>query len=125
MEGNMDFETYKRKLLEENERNRLSELQTKYNGIKTPDYANMSLRDELQTRFDLDELNNLEQKYGVQQTQTLKPKITAPASQPSYGQQTSSQQPNSQSSTWDNTLRKLKDGATIAWDTSNNCLGYY
>ena len=98
MEGNMDFETYKRKLLEENERNRLSELQTKYNGIKTPDYANMSLRDELQTRFDLDELNNLEQKYGVQQTQTLKPKITAPASQPSYGQQTSSQQPNSQSS---------------------------
>ena len=33
----MDFEIYKRKLLEEDERNRLSELQTKYNGIKTPD----------------------------------------------------------------------------------------
>lgn len=73
----MDFEIYKRKLLEEDERNRLSELQTKYNGIKTPDYANMSLRDELQTRFDLDELNNLQQKYGVQQTSALKSQITA------------------------------------------------
>ena len=112
----MDFEAYKRKLLEEDERNRLSELQTKYNGIKTPDYANMSLRDELQTRFDLDELKNLQQKYGVQQTQTLKPKITAPASQPSYGQQTSSQQPNSQSSTWDNTLRKAEQLTTAALD---------
>ena len=46
----MDFETYKKKLKEEIERSRLSELQTKYNGIGTPDYANMSLRDELQTR---------------------------------------------------------------------------
>ena len=117
MEGNMDFETYKRKLLEENERNRLSELQTKYNGVETPDYENMSLRDELQTRFDLDELNNLQQKYGVQQTPASQPQVTASVSQPSYGQQTSFQQPNSQSSTWDNTLRKLKDGATIAWDT--------
>ncbi len=109
----MDFETYKRKLLEEDERNRLSELQTKYNGIKTPDYANMSLRDELQTRFDLDELKNLQQKYGVQQTQTLKPKITAPVSQPSYGQQTSSQQPNSQSqnSFWQQTYDKINQVA--------------
>ena len=107
----MDFETYKRKLLEENERNRLSELQTKYNGVETPDYENMSLRDELQTRFDLDELNNLQQKYGVQQTPASQPQVTASVSQPSYGQQTSSQQPNSQPSTWDNTLRKLKDGA--------------
>ena len=112
----MDFETYKRKLLEEDERNRLSELRTKYNGVGTPDYANMSLRDELQTRFDLDELNNLEQKYGVQQTQTLKPQMTALASQPSYGQQISSPQPNSQPSTWDNTLRKAEQLTTAALD---------
>ena len=92
----MDFEAYKRKLLEGDERNRLSELQAKYNGIKTPDYANMSLRDELQTRFDLDELKNLEQKYGVQQTPVAQPQMTAPAPQSSYGQQTSSQQSNSQ-----------------------------
>lgn len=118
MEGNMDFETYKRKLLEENERNRLSELQTKYNGVGTPDYENMSLRDELQTRFDLDELKNLQQKYGVQQTPASQPQMTAPAPQPSYGQSISSPQPNSQPSTWDNTLRKAQ-----RW--GNNCLGYY
>ena len=112
----MDFETYKRKLLEENERNRLSELQTKYNGVGTPDYEDMSLRDELQTRFDLDELNNLQQKYGVQQTPAFKPQMTAPAPQPNYGQQTPSQQPNSQSSTWDNTLRKAEQLTTAALD---------
>ena len=112
----MDFEAYKRKLLEEDERNRLSELQTKYNGVGTPDYEDMSLRDELQTRFDLDELNNLQQKYGVQQTPAFKPQVTASVSQPSYGQQTSSQQSNSQSSTWDNTLRKAEQLTTAALD---------
>lgn len=112
----MDFEIYKRKLLEEDERNRLSELQTKYNGIKTPDYANMSLRDELQTRFDLDELNNLQQKYGVQQTSALKSQITASSPQSSYVQPISSQQPNSQPSTWDNTLRKAEQLTTAALD---------
>ena len=82
----------------------------------TPDYENMSLRDELQTRFDLDELKNLQQKYGVQQTPAFKPQVTASVSQPSYGQQTSSQQPNSQSSTWDNTLRKAEQLTTAALD---------
>ena len=42
--------------------------------------------------------------------------MTAPAPQPSYGQQTSSQQPNSQSSTWDNTLRKAEQLTTAALD---------
>ena len=112
----MNFETYKRKLLEEDERNRLSELQTKYSGVGTPDYANMSLRDELQTRFDLDELNNLQQKYGVQQTPASQPQMTAPAPQPSYGQSISSPQPNSQPSTWDNTLRKAEQLTTAALD---------
>ena len=109
----MDFEAYKRKLLEGDERNRLSELQAKYNGIKTPDYANMSLRDELQTRFDLDELKNLEQKYGVQQTPVAQPQMTAPAPQSSYGQQTSSQQPNSQpqNSFWQQTADKINQAA--------------
>ena len=116
MEENMNFETYKRKLLEEDERNRLSELQTKYSGVGTPDYANMSLRDELQTRFDLDELNNLQQKYGVQQTPASQPQMTAPAPQPSYGQSISSPQPNSQPSTWDNTLRKAEQLTTAALD---------
>lgn len=64
----------------------------------------MSLRDELQTRFDLDELNNLQQKYGVQQTSALKSQITASSPQSSYVQPISSQQPNSQPSTWDNPL---------------------
>ena len=42
--------------------------------------------------------------------------MTAPAPQPNYGQQTSSQQPNSQSSTWDNTLRKAEQLTTAALD---------
>ena len=112
----MDFETYKKKLKEEIERSRLSELQTKYNGIGTPDYANMSLRDELQTRLDLNKLNNLQQKYGVQQPPAPQPQIPASATQPSYVQPTSSPQPNSQPSTWDNTLRKAEQLATAALD---------
>lgn len=76
----------------------------------------MSLRDELQTRFDLDELNNLQQKYGVQQTSALKSQITASSPQSSYVQPISSQQPNSQPSTWDNTLRKAEQLTTAALD---------
>ena len=117
----MDFEAYKRKLLEEDERNRLSELQTKYNGVKTPDYANMSLRDELQTRFDLDELNNLEQKYGMQQTPVLNPQITAPVSQPSYGQPN----PQPQNSFWQQTYDKLNQVADkFATDTEGAAIAF-
>ena len=86
------------------------------NPVKTPGYANMSLRDELQTRFNLDELNNLQQKYGVQQTSALKSQITASSPQSSYVQPISSQQPNSQPSTWDNTLRKAEQLTTAALD---------
>ena len=46
-----------------NER-RLRELQSKYQSPETIDYSNMSLRDELQTRFDLDELNRLSAELG-------------------------------------------------------------
>lgn len=109
----MDFEAYKRKLLEENERNRLSELQTKYKGIKTPNYANMSLQEELRTRFDLDELNTLQQKYGTQQTPVLKPQITAPVSQPDDVKPNRYQQSNSQpqNSFWQNTYDKINQVA--------------
>ena len=93
----MDLETYKRKLLEDDERKNLAELQKKYSGKETPNYADMSLREELETRFDLNELNDLQQKYGEQQTQTT----STPYNQPS-----APQQPNTQPSTWDNTIRK-------------------
>lgn len=46
-----------------NER-RFNELQSKYQSPETIDYSNMSLRDELQTRFDLDELNRLSAELG-------------------------------------------------------------
>ena len=46
-----------------NER-RLRELQSKYQSPEAIDYSNMSLRDELQTRFDLDELNRLSAELG-------------------------------------------------------------
>ena len=42
--------------------------------------------------------------------------MTAPAPQPSYGQSISSPQPNSQPSTWDNTLRKAEQLTTAALD---------
>jgi len=81
----MNYEEYKRKILEDDERNRLSELRTKYNGMSTPNYSNMSLRDELQTRFDLNELNELHNKYsGQQQTFTSWGDMQAPASQSAY-----------------------------------------
>ncbi len=46
------------------------------NPVKTPDYANMSLRDELQTRFNLDELNNLQQKYIATVTMAKDSRVT-------------------------------------------------
>lgn len=112
----MEFEEYKRKLLEEDEHKRLAELQAKYNGMGTPNYSNMSLRDEPQTRFDLSELNDLQQKYSVQQTPASQLQMTALVPQPSYKQPTSSPQLNSQPSTWDNTLRKAEQLTTAALD---------
>ena len=103
----MDLETYKRKLLEEDERKNLAELQKKYNGMETPNYADMSLRNELETKFDLKELNDLQQKYGEQQPQT---------NSTQYSQPNAPQQPNPQPSTWDNTLRKTEQLATGALD---------
>ena len=50
-----------------NER-RFNELQSKYQSPETIDYSNMSLRDELQTRFDLDELNRLSAELGKENT---------------------------------------------------------
>ena len=57
------FNTMKKELIEKDERSRLDELKNKYGRTPNIDYTNMCLRDELQTRFDLQELNNLQQKY--------------------------------------------------------------
>ena len=40
-------------------------MQAKYPNPDNIDYGNMNLRDELQTRFDLDEMNNLSTKLGA------------------------------------------------------------
>ena len=47
------------------EEKRLRELQAKYPNPDNIDYGNMSLRNELQTRFDLNEMNNLSAKLGT------------------------------------------------------------
>lgn len=47
------------------EEKRLRELQAKYPNPDNIDYGNMSLRNELQTRFDLNEMNNLSTKLGA------------------------------------------------------------
>lgn len=56
-----EYQCRMEELTRENEQKRLAKLQKQY--PTTPDYSNMSLRDELKTRFDLDELNQLKQKY--------------------------------------------------------------
>lgn len=53
------------KLQRAGEEKRLKALQAKYPNPNNIDYGNMSLRDELQTRFDLDEMNNLSTKLGA------------------------------------------------------------
>lgn len=53
------------KLQRAGEEKRLKALQAKYPNPDNIDYGNMSLRDELQTRFDLDEMNNLSTKLGA------------------------------------------------------------
>ena len=53
------------KLQRAGEEKRLKALQAKYPNPNNIDYGNMSLRDELQTRFDLDEMNNLSAKLGA------------------------------------------------------------
>lgn len=50
-------------LKEKNERRRYDALRKKYE--TAPDFTNMSLRDEIGTRYDLDELKQLKQKFGV------------------------------------------------------------
>ena len=47
------------------EEKRLRELQAKYPNPNNIDYGNMNLRNELQTRFDLNEMNNLSTKLGA------------------------------------------------------------
>lgn len=69
-EKNMSYTNEQQQWLANMQRKReiakLQHLQQKYSVM--PDYSTMSLQDELQTRFDIDEMNQLRQKYGVQQT---------------------------------------------------------
>ena len=53
------------KLQRAGEEKRLKALQAKYPNPNNIDYGNMSLRNELQTRFDLNEMNNLSAKLGT------------------------------------------------------------
>ena len=58
---NNQFQQQMSLIRQNNERKRLAELQSKYQ--TTPDYTNMSLRDELNTRYEIGEMNQLQQKY--------------------------------------------------------------
>lgn len=59
-----EFQQMMSSLKERNERRRYDALRQKY--AAAPDYTNMSLREELETRSDLDELEQLKQKFGMQ-----------------------------------------------------------
>lgn len=58
---NNQFQQQMSLIRQNNERKRLAELQSKYQ--TAPDYTNMSLRDELNTRYEIGEMNQLQQKY--------------------------------------------------------------
>ena len=74
--SNDSHSTYFKQRMEEltkaNEQKRLAQLQQRYK--TTPDYTNMSLRDELKTRLELQEMDELQKKYGQQQTSLTTPK---------------------------------------------------
>ena len=57
--NNTTFQERLEQLKRGREERKLQSLQSKYQSPDTIDYSNMSLRDELQTRFDLDEMNRL------------------------------------------------------------------
>ena len=63
--SNDSHSTYFKQRMEEltkaNEQKRLAQLQQRYK--TTPDYTNMSLRDELKTRLELQEMDELQKKY--------------------------------------------------------------
>ncbi len=58
-----EFQQTMADLREKNERRRYDALRKKYE--TAPDFTNMSLRDEIGTRYDLDELEQLNKKFGV------------------------------------------------------------
>ena len=68
------FQQYMEELTKAQEQKRLAQLQQKY--TTSPDYSKMSLRDELKTRFDLQEMNDLQKKYDQRKTSLTTPKPT-------------------------------------------------
>ena len=81
-----DFQSYMAELKRINEQKRLAKLQQQYPA--TPDYTNMSLQDELQARYDIDELNQLQQKHGTLAQPPVPPMQTATVPQTAYIQST-------------------------------------
>ena len=72
---------------------KLRYLQQKYS--VTPDYSNMSLQEELQARFDMDEMTQLQQKYGSTMQTPIQPMpITTPVPQIAQPTQSVFQQPS-------------------------------
>lgn len=95
-------------LEKERELRRLKELQNKY--ITNPNYSNMNLRNELQTRFDLDEMKRLEEKYKNSFSNNSVPNT-----------QTTNNNANTESSLWNN-VKNI--GNKIADITTTATVGY-
>jgi hypothetical protein len=116
----MNFDEYKRKLLEEDEYGRLTDLQAQYNGVGEPNYSNLSLRDELQTRFDLSELKGLQQKYGIKQTLMPQSQIVNPTYQsyvsPNYSAVQQYPTQLNQPGICNNTTQKRPAGGEFDWN---------
>ena len=59
-----DFQKNMEELTRKREQKRLAQLRQQY--FVTPDFSNMNLQEELNARYDIGELNQLQQKYGEQ-----------------------------------------------------------
>lgn len=59
-----DFQKNMEELTRKREQKRLAQLRQQYS--VTPDFGNMNLQEELNARYDIGELNQLQQKYGEQ-----------------------------------------------------------
>lgn len=78
---------------------KLQRLQEKYSVM--PDYSKMNLHDELQARFDIDEMKQLQQKYGSSlQIPVQSMPIATPVLQTTYSEASQSKGQQDSSDNW-------------------------
>ena len=100
---------------------KLQRLQEKYSVM--PDYSKMNLHDELQARFDIDEMKQLQQKYGSSlQIPVQSMPIATPVLQTTYSEASQSKSQQDSSDNWQN--KALKAMQNIADLTEKGSIAF-